>query len=404
MVWGRDGGMARVRGADRARRAGVVLALLLALAGGLAAGPAAAARPGTYGLGLLVPGGHEAIEATSFRRGVRLGIAEVALTDYLPPAVRLALHEVKVDEGVAAAASGFNRLAADPFVLAVACCIRQATAQAMAAVAGRDRLALLLYGPGGGGMGRPPWIYSVAGWPGADEPSLARRLVRGLHARSVALFAASDDAAWRARAAAVAAGLQRAGVALRGTVRAPADAGDLAVPASRIAAARPDLLFVFAGAATTGTLVAALRAAGWSGQVAATDAIASPLLARRMGGLLDGIPFATDFSELATPAATHFARAYRAAYGDLPDAYAARGYALAWLVAQALRGTPAGVGQGVAGRAALAASLAAIGPTRLDLYGGETMRAGQLVVRARRLVRWGGPGGLEAWTAPDDGG
>jgi branched-chain amino acid transport system substrate-binding protein len=370
-------------------------ALLVALLVILAAGPAAAVPPGRYQLGFLVAGGPLGIESASFLAGARLAVARIATSEYLPGAVRLSLRVEGVADDTASAAAAFNRLAADPRVLAAACCIREATAAALAGLAPRRGLPLVLFGAGGGGLARLPWVYSMAGWPGADEPGIVRRLARGMKIRNAGFFAPSDDAGLRRRAEAVRAALEHTGVPSFGLFQAPAAAPDLAVPAAAIAAASPDMLFVFASASATGTLIAALRARGWTGYIAATDAIAPAALQHRLGAVLADIPFATDFSEVATPAATHFARAFQAVTGDLPDPYAARGYETVWLVAQALRGLPDSGEADI--RAALASAMARIGTLDLNLYGGETMRDGQLQVRARRLVMWTTTAGLTGW-------
>ena len=340
--------------------------------------PAQALEAGIYRLGFLTSAaGPLALEAESFRRGAQLAVAQINAGGLLGPGTRLDLAERDAGDDAAQAVRRYDGLLADPRVMAVACCVRTASAAALAPLARRDRIPLVLYGAGGGELAAPPFVYSVAGWP------------------------AADDAGLRARAAAARAALEKAGLHTLGTAEAPSADTDMTVPATRLAALRPDLIVLYATALPSGRLVAALRGRGWQGAIAATDALAPAALFARVGPVLAGVPFAADFA-VPDPARgagggrAAFTRAYEAMFAGPPDPYGARGYTAVWLVAQALRTLP-----GQPDRAALARAMARLGRLDADAYDGMSMRGGQMVVRSPRFLAWTADGGLARWTRAD---
>ncbi|MBN8892071.1 MAG: amino acid ABC transporter substrate-binding protein [Rhodospirillales bacterium] len=364
--------------------------------------PAQALEAGIYRLGFLTSAaGPLALEAESFRRGAQLAVAQINAGGLLGPGTRLDLAERDAGDDAAQAVRRYDGLLADPRVMAVACCVRTASAAALAPLARRDRIPLVLYGAGGGELAAPPFVYSVAGWPAADEPGLLRRMARALGARNAAYFMPADDAGLRARAAAARAALEKAGLHTLGTAEAPSADTDMTVPATRLAALRPDLIVLYATALPSGRLVAALRGRGWQGAIAATDALAPAALFARVGPVLAGVPFAADFA-VPDPARgagggrAAFTRAYEAMFAGPPDPYGARGYTAVWLVAQALRTLP-----GQPDRAALARAMARLGRLDADAYDGMSMRGGQMVVRSPRFLAWTADGGLARWTRAD---
>ena len=84
-------------------------------------------------------------------------------------------------------------------------------------------------------------------------------------------------------------------------------------------------------------IIAALRARGYSGAIATSDAIAPAPVFKKIGEPLAGIPFPLVFApELAaTPEAKAFVAAYTKVVGEAPDVYSAQGYTAIYLIAQA---------------------------------------------------------------------
>ena len=113
---------------------------------------------------------------------------------------------------------------------------------------------------------------------------------------------------------------------------------DFTAVLTKVAGLKPDLIFFPAYIAEGAPLVRQARELGYKGALMGTDAMYTPELPSLAGAAADGV-YAPAFFHPADsrPEARAYVEAYRAKYGELPEAYGANSYDAANLIFEAIR-------------------------------------------------------------------
>lgn len=172
-----------------------------------------------------------------------------------------------------------------------------------------------------------------------DYETDRRRAANAAIVRSDDLLAASESQVavreLRARGTRVAAPV---------TIPAGGDAAAIDRAVARAISGRPDLLFVTSSSGDQAAgAVRAARAQGFTGQIIGGNLLNNTGVARAAGAAAEGVRTgAAWFGGNQFPANTAFVRAYRRAYGEAPDQFAAQAYTGVQILAQAIERGGAG--------------------------------------------------------------
>lgn len=125
----------------------------------------------------------------------------------------------------------------------------------------------------------------------------------------------------------------------------PVTATDFKTEARMLIAANPQVVAIWSAPNTAAALIKALRAEGFTGEIA-YGALENPDFQSAMGeGGMDGLLGVTSwFAGALDAASAEFVRNYRTTYGELPDSHAVAYYDAVYMIANAIRvGGPAAV-------------------------------------------------------------
>lgn len=356
---------------------------------------ALALDPGTYKVGFVTDNtGALAFAGVSFSRGAELAAEQISTGGYMAQGAKIELVTREGAGDAARSIQGYNQLVADRSVIATACCILSPIAGSIKPIALNNKIPLVIYGATAPGLPSLPYVYSVTGLPGPAEVAMSKYIAETLKPKTVAYFVLSDNEAFQNRFKASQAAMEAAGAKTVGAVTVLSADTDFTAPATQAIALKPDLMMVFTTQTPAAGIVAAVRARGWTGAMAANDAISPAAVFKKIGAPLAGVPFPVNFSADAseTPKAKGFIEAYRAKHGADPDLYAAQGYTSIWLIAQGLKSLP-----GKPTREQLAAAMAKIETMDHDVYGGLPIVAGQAATKYTLFLSWTQDGKIVPW-------
>jgi len=180
-----------------------------------------------------------------------------------------------------------------------------------------------------------PWLFSLS----PSDPAIAGPLADVVAARAEAgpfVVAASTDHDAHAALAWVRRALAAKRLSPASVVEFATAEPDFLGLAAGVLQEHPRVLVVLAPSTLAGRLVAAVRAAGWTGTIVGGATLGRAAFARSAGAAADGV-LAWVRVGAAGPGATGFAAAFAGRWGDPPDEAACRGYDAVRLVAAAVR-------------------------------------------------------------------
>jgi branched-chain amino acid transport system substrate-binding protein len=132
------------------------------------------------------------------------------------------------------------------------------------------------------------------------------------------------------------------GITVEETFELPKEASDLTGSAEAILDTQPGAVFIAGYDMNVADAIRALHAVGYEGKVLTTSAFATPAGIERAGEAADGV-FLTQIVFDVDSEHAHvrrFVDAYKAAFGEVPDLYAAHGYDTLMVIIAALEGRP----------------------------------------------------------------
>jgi len=207
-------------------------------------------------------------------------------------------------------------------------------------------------------------------------------------------FVPADNDAFVNRMKASQAELEGSGVKTAGVINTLNADTDFTGPVTQAIALKPDVVMVFCTQSPSASIIAALRARGYTGTIAANDSISPPGVFKRVGAALAGIPFPTNFDPAisSNAEAKAFTTAYEKKFGTAPDLYSAQGYTAIFLIAQGLKSL-----DGKPGREALGEALAKVTAVTHNVYGGLPVMNGQAQMNETLIVAWTADGKIVRW-------
>ncbi|MEJ5990858.1 ABC transporter substrate-binding protein [Ramlibacter sp. PS3R-8] len=350
---------------------------------------------GTYKIGFIADRtGPAAFAGVSYARGAELAIEQINAGGSLGAGAKLELTEREGSSDAAKSIQGYNQLIADRGVIATSCCIFSAIAGALKPIATTNKVPLVFYGATAPGLPAPPWVYNVTGLPGPQEVAMSKHLAETLKPKTVAYFVLSDNDAFQARFKASQAVLEAAGAKTAGVVTALGADTDFTAQATQVIALKPDLIMVYVTQTPAASFIAAVRARGWTGRMAANDAVSTAGVFKKIGPALAGVPFPVNFSPDLTDAAAGkaFVASYKKKFDAEPDVYSAQGFMAMQFIAQGLRSL-----SGKPTREQLGEALAKVTVIPNDVYGGVNVVNGQVESKQILFLNWSADGKVVPW-------
>ena len=352
-------------------------------------------EPGEYQVGFITDStGALAFAGLSYTRGAELAAEEISSTAYMGPGTRLKLVVKEAGGDAARSIQNFNQFAADRSIIASSCCILSAIAGSLKPIAATAKLPLVIYGATAPGLPQAPYVYSVTGLPGPEEVQMSKDIAARLKPKTAVYFVPADNDAFVNRMKASQAELEGSGVKTAGVINTLNADTDFTGPVTQAIALKPDVVMVFCTQSPSASIIAALRARGYTGTIAANDSISPPGVFKRVGAALAGIPFPTNFDPAisSNAEAKAFTTAYEKKFGTAPDLYSAQGYTAIFLIAQGLKSL-----DGKPGREALGEALAKVTAVAHNVYGGLPVMNGQAQMNETLIVAWTADGKIVRW-------
>ncbi len=132
------------------------------------------------------------------------------------------------------------------------------------------------------------------------------------------------------------------GITIEDTFELPEEASDLSGSAEAILDTAPGAIFIAGYDMNVADAIKALDAVGFDGKILTTSAFATPAGIARAGKAANGVLLTQIVFDVDSDHAhvKRFVDAYKAAYGDKPDLYAAHGYDTLMVIIAALEGRP----------------------------------------------------------------
>ncbi len=318
---------------------------------GAAAGPDA-----VVGMGMALTGNY-AFAGVPVANGVKVAAAEINETDFLKGRrLKLLVEDDASDKSQMITL--VNRFATVDNAAAVIGPLSSLEALAAAPVANAQKITLISTGVSPDILKAGPWSFKVMSPPATTMQSLAAYAVTTLKAKRAALLTVRDNDGFITQKNAVRDYFKAHGVEVLSDDSVAASDVDFTALGTKLADAGPSVVFFAMPAEQGASLVVQARQAGLEPSVVflGPQAMAAQSLIRIGGQAVEGSVVAADyFAGSDTPHNAEFVKRYRAAFGTEPENWAGIGYAMMYLVADAIR-TAGAASDRDAVRAALASS------------------------------------------------
>lgn len=308
------------------------------LAAGLALaafGLAAAAQELVVGVPMALTGPY-AFVGVPVRNGVLLGLEEVA-----GPA-GLKLRTIVEDDASekSQAITLANRMASRDRVLIMVGPTSSIEGTAAAPVANDLKMPMLTSAVSEDVTKAGPWSFKVTASPAVIMRTLADYTVAKLKPKTAVMVYARDNDGFIAQKNAVRDGLKAGGVEIVSEEAVASADSDFTALATKLVAAKPDVVYLSLGAEAGAGLIIQAKQAGLPAttRFIAPPGFSSTQLVKVGGKAVEGVIFVADYFNGGTsPLNTKFVAAYEAKYGAKPDNWAAVGYTMGVIAAQAIK-------------------------------------------------------------------
>ncbi len=338
------------------------------------------------GMGMALTGNY-AFAGVPVANGVKLAAGEINESGFIPGRrLRLLVEDDASDK--AQMITLVNRFAQLDHALAVIGPLSSLEALAAAPVANAQKITLITTGVSPDILKAGPWSFKVMSPPAVTMRTLAAYAVDTLKAKRAALLTVRDNDGFITQKNAVRDYFKAHGVEVVVDDSVTASDVDFTALGTKLADADPSVVFFAMPAEQGASLVVQARQAGLEQSVRflGPQAMAAQSLIRIGGGAVEGSVVAADyFAGSQTPHNADFVQRYRAAYGAEPENWAGIGYAMMYLVANAIKAAGPG-GDREAVRAALAASKdvpSVLGDGKYSLDAGRDASYGATLIMVR---------------------
>jgi branched-chain amino acid transport system substrate-binding protein len=283
---------------------------------------------------LPLSGGFE-IYGEAIRRGVDLALRDLQAREDYPYEVAVTVVDSQGDPERAA-----ELLAEQYGDGAIAAIGGVTTPEALRMVAVADRNDRILLSPSATSpelTGISKNFYRLLPTDQREGTTMGNFAARKLGLGSVVILT-KQDAYARGNREVFAGEFERNGGSVLEVIEYPPGAADFSGFIERVLTLSPDGVYIAAYAEDVGRMLTLLRDASFEGSLLTTSAFASPTAIERVGNAAEGVFLTQAVFETETedPVVRKFVRDYQAAYGELPDLYAAHGYDSVMVLADAI--------------------------------------------------------------------
>ncbi|WP_191681769.1 ABC transporter substrate-binding protein [Janibacter melonis] len=348
----------------------------------------------TYKIGaILAETGPIAGAGKTFANGARIAVEQVNDGDLMGEGRAIELVEKEGSEDPAKSANVAAQLAADPSVIASACCILSTVAGAAKPIAAKQKMPLVLWGATDIDLADPPYVYRTVTMPQPANEKLAQEVVAAEDVKTVAYGVMTDNSGIVSQAEAFKKGFEAAGAQSSGQVGTLSTTTNFTSAASDLISKNSDAVVVVGTQSNAVGLIAALHDKGYKGQVVTGQTISGSGVFESQSDALEGVPFPVYFlASEAEGKAAEFATAYEEKYGEEPDDYAAQGYMSIYTIAMGIKEA----GEDVT-RESLSTALEGMSGLDDTIYGPVQFEGGQLEAKsAVTAVSYTAPDGVIA--------
>lgn len=380
----------RPRSGRRARAAVTVLAAAALTLSGCARDSGSAGGDSIKIGAIVAESGPIAGAGKTFANGARIAVEQINDGDLMENGRSIELVEKEGSEDPAKSASVAAQLAADPNIVATACCILSTVAGAVKPIAEKQKMPLVLWGATDVDLADPPYVYRTVTMPQPANEKLAKDVVNAVDIETVAYGVMTDNSGIVSQAEAFKEGFEAAGVESAGKVGTLSTTTNFTSAATDLISEDADAIVVAGTQSNAVGLIAALHDKGYDGQIVSGQTISGSGVYESQPRALEGVPFPVYFlASEATGRGKEFADAYQEQFGEEPDDFAAQGYNAIYTIAMGIKAA----GDDVT-RESLSQALEGMTELEDTIYGGTvTFEDGQL--NAESVVQ------PVSYTAPD---
>jgi branched-chain amino acid transport system substrate-binding protein len=324
---------------------------LAALALALAASQAAAQEQ-VVGVPMALTGPY-AFVGVPVRNGALLGMEEVGAQRGLK--LRTIVEDDASEKGQAITLA--NRMAVRDKVLLMVGPTSSIEGTAAAPVANDQKMPMLTSAVSEDVTKAGPWSFKATASPAVIMRTLADYTLQKIKPKTAVMVFARDNDGFIGQKNAVRDGLKAGGVQILSEEGVPSGESDFTALATKLVAAKPDVIYISLGAEAGAGLITQTKQAGLAEatRFIAPPGFSSTQLVKVGGKAVEGVVFVADyFNGNPSPINARFVAAYEKKYGGKPDNWAAVGYTMGVIAATAIANAgPNPTREGV--RAALAA-------------------------------------------------
>ncbi len=331
----------RVRGAAAAGAAALLVVGMTGCGGGSASSGKGASGGGLPGsikvMSIKEMTGPVAFAGTNATKGVDLAVEQINAQKYLGTSTL----QVEVKDSAASAqqaASLASQAVADRSYAALLGPASSAQATAVSPIAQKAKMPVIYTQAGSDGVLIGDYTFRITA-PTSSYYDLAGRYLKSKNVRTAAVLYNSGNPTLVQLGQKTVPGLAgKYGFTVKTIEGVQVTAQDFTAPASKIAAAKPDAVFVLLTGPQDPVAITQLRQDGFKGQIVGTTSMGAGNL-KTAGQIAKGTVWPSDFSALQSGAGTtSFVDAYKAKYGGVePNNYAAEAYDAAWFLARGIK-------------------------------------------------------------------
>jgi branched-chain amino acid transport system substrate-binding protein len=293
------------------------------------------AQEQTVGIPMALTGPY-AFVGVPVRNGVVLGLEEMAAQHGLK--LKTIVEDDASEKGQAITLA--NRMAARDRVLIMVGPTSSIEGTAAAPVANDQKMPMLTSAVSEDVTKAGPWSFKATASPSVIMRALAEYTLAKLKPKSAIMVYARDNDGFIAQKNAVRDGLKAGGVNILSEESVASADSDFTALATKLVAAKPDVVYLSIGAEAGASLIIQAKQAGLpeTTRFIAPPGFASTQLIKVGGKAVEGVIFVADyFNGNPSPLNQKFAEAYEKKYGGKPDNWAAVGYTMGIIAGTAIK-------------------------------------------------------------------